>query len=334
MLPETTKTDRLTDDLTAYMGALLNLDPKVVKLAGGKSLPLFLRGLYAFYRARILDSDFILMVQKDGEEQTPASLAKHMQKLRESLSQDVIFVNDAVSSLGRRRMIEQRIPFVIPGNQMYLPMLGLDLREHFRKIQAVKPNFSPSTQVLVLDALYHPRKEMDTPTNAAKRFGYSTMTMTRAFDELEQAGLGTHSVKGKERCLEFPADKKALWETALPFLVSPVRKKAYTSSLVPKGNGLKAGLSALAELSNLAPPDTLIIALEAEEFRRIQKNEIQMLTHAPDPDWMGIECWSYPRGRFGSNGLADPLSVYLSLKGDEDERVQSALSELLRGVSW
>ena len=32
--------------------------------------------------------------------------------------------------------------------------------------------------------------------------------------------------------------------------------------------------------------------------------------------------------------VADPLSVFLSLKDDTDERVEEALEEMLRSVAW
>lgn len=334
MLANQDKADHLAERFAAYLGDTLILEPQVARWTGEKTLPLFLRELYAFYRTRLLDADTLLMVEKDAEEKTPATLAKHMQKVREKWTGDLVFVNEAVTSLARKRMIEQGIPFVIPGNQMYLPMLGVDLREHFRKINIARNAFSPSTQVLILDALYHPRNDADTPTASAKRFGYSTMTMTRAFDELDQAGLGKHTVSGKERRISFPERPKELWESALPFLKSPVKKTTYIGSHLPTGNRLKSGLSALAEYSHLSQPETRMYAVEFEEFRRIQKTQIQVSTRSPGPDLMGIELWSYPPSRFGGKGIADPLSVYLSLKEDQDERVQSALNGLLKGMNW
>ncbi len=334
MLVNQNNQDQLARRFETYLAEALSLNPKASKWPGEKSLPLFLRELYAFYRTRLLGVDTLLMMPKGDKEQTPAILVKHMQKVGEKWVHDLVFVNEAVSSLNRKRMIEQKISFVIPGNQIYLPILGMDLREHFRRIQAARTAVSPSTQVLVLDALYSPRNEPDTPTVSAKRFGYSTMTMTRAFDELEQAGLGEHTVNGKERRLRFPEKRMQLWESALPILKSPVKKKVYLDSMVPKGARWKSGLSALAEYSNLAQPEAEIFAVDAEEFKRIQKTAILETGRSPGPDWIGIELWSYAPGRFGKRGIADPLSVYLSLKDDEDERVQQALNELIRGMKW
>jgi hypothetical protein len=327
------KTERLVGRLEAYLSDILRLQGKAGKWPGEKTLPLFLRELYAFYQLRVLNRETVLMLPKGGQEPTPATVAQHMRKVREKGVEDLVLVTEAVSSLHRKRLIEQQIPFIVPGNQLYLPMLGMDLREHFRSLRTAKPGFSPATQVLVLDALYHPRQEADTPTAAAGRLGYSVMTLTRAFDELEQAGLGEHTVKGKERRLAFPEKPMHLWEAALPFMKKPVNKFRYTASKLPAGTGFKAGLSALSEYSHLAPPETESVAVDAEVFRRIVK-AANLETHNPGPGSQCIELWAYPPGRFGKKGIADPLSVYLSLKHEEDERVQQALKELLRGMKW
>ena len=42
------------------------------------------------------------------------------------------------------QLVEQRVPFIVPGNQMYLPPLGLDFREHFRRLQAERPTPTPA----------------------------------------------------------------------------------------------------------------------------------------------------------------------------------------------
>lgn len=327
------KYERLTGRLETYLTEILHLQGKAGKWTGEKNLPLFLREQYAFYRLRLLNRDTVLMLPKGKEELTPATVAQHMRKVRDKGVEDPVLVTEAVTSLHRKRLIEQQIPFIVPGNQLYLPMLGMDLREHFRSLRAAKPGFSPATQVLVLDALYHPRQEVDTPTAAAGRLGYSVMTLTRAFDELEQAGLGEHTVKGKERRLAFPDKPLHLWESALPFLKKPVNKFRYTASRLPAGTGFKAGLSALSEYSQLSPPETESVAVDAEAYRGLMKTAL-LEAHHPGPGAQCIELWAYPPARFGKKGIADPLSVYLSLKHEEDERIQQALRELLRGMKW
>ena len=45
----------------------------------------------------------------------------------------MVYVTGALASYERKRLIEQKVPFMVPGNQLYLPDLGIDLREYFRQ---------------------------------------------------------------------------------------------------------------------------------------------------------------------------------------------------------
>jgi len=42
---------------------------------------------------------------------------------------DVVYVRTRMTAFNRKRLIEQKVPFIVPGNQMYLPTLAIDLRE-------------------------------------------------------------------------------------------------------------------------------------------------------------------------------------------------------------
>jgi hypothetical protein len=47
-----------------------------------------------------------------------------------------------------------------------------------------------------------------------------------------------------------------------------------------------------------------------------------------------IEVWSYPPERLGDHEMVDPLSLYLSLRNSQDERVQQQLEQLIAEVKW
>ncbi|MBT8373616.1 MAG: hypothetical protein KJN80_01755 [Deltaproteobacteria bacterium] len=115
-----------------------------------ETLPIFLRNMYVFLEVRILGLPCLIMAAKDRAEQTPATIQKHMLQVRKKWPDEVIYVQQKVTSYNRKRLIQNKIPFVVPLNQMYLPFLGIDLREHFKDIRETEANFSPSTQVVVL----------------------------------------------------------------------------------------------------------------------------------------------------------------------------------------
>jgi hypothetical protein len=55
---------------------------------------------------------------------------------------------------------------------------------------------------------------------------------------------------------------------------------------------------------------------------------------AQDPDANEIEVWRYPPALFAARDVVDPLSLYLSLKGISDERIEASLDEMMRKLGW
>jgi hypothetical protein len=47
-----------------------------------------------------------------------------------------------------------------------------------------------------------------------------------------------------------------------------------------------------------------------------------------------LEVWSYSPKLFGENGVVDRSSLFLSIREDNDERVQSALEVMMEQVEW
>jgi DNA-binding MarR family transcriptional regulator len=246
----------------------------------------------------------------------------------------VIFVDSAASSHNRRRLVEHNVPFVIPGNQMYLPGLGIDFREHFKQLRRKRPTLSPSTQAVVLYAIYHAEGRALGPSDTAQRLGYTAMTMSRAFDELEGIGVGEHSVKGKERCLQLAESRRKLWEDTLPFMRSPTRKALHILGVGKSAQGVTAGLTALARYSMLVEPENPVLAYHPDEWKAYARQHSYQALAGPEPGSTEIQLWTYSPVLFAQDGLADRLSLYLSLKDTTDERIESALEEMIEGMRW
>ncbi len=327
--------DQLANSLKRYLKETLDIDVRPKQWSGSENLPIFLRNMYIFFEIRIFDTPCLVMAAKDKTEQTPATIHKHMLQIRKKWQDEVIYVQQQMTAYNRKRLIQQhKIPFVIPLNQMYLPFLGIDLREHFKKIRETEASFSPSTQVVVLYYLSQNGKLRLTPKKLANELGYSIMTMTRALDELNGAGLCTIAMEGRERVLRFHRDKKQVWETALERLRSPVKKKFWVKAFFNQSFGLRAGLSALAHYSNLASPKNPVLAIEGKQWKKICNTSDVMILNIAEANANELEIWSYPPKLFGKNGVVDRFSLFLSMKEDNDERVQSALEGMMEGIEW
>ena len=157
------------------------------------------------------------------------------------------------------------------------------------------------------------------------------ISMTRAFDELESAGLGEIISEGRERSLRFIESAKDIWAKAQPFLRSPIKKRFFISLSNPEPPGPRAGLEALAHYSMLAKPDNPVFALSREDWKSLnQHRQVNKLPNK-EPGALEIEAWSYAPTLFAKNKLVDRLSLYLSLQGSKDERIEAALEEMMKG---
>jgi hypothetical protein len=299
---------------------------------GAEMLPFFLRNLYSFFEVSILDTPCLAMAAKDETEQTPATIHKHTLQVQKRWDREIIYVHPKITAYNRKRLIAHKLSFVVPGNQLYLPFLGIDLREHFKKIRMADSKWSPSTQAVVLYALLHDTEQPFTPKGLANQLGYAPMTMTRAFNELQGAGLVKIAMEGKERVLRFDQDKKELWEKALEFLRNPVKKRLWVKHSLNEPIGVKAGLTALAHYSALAEPANPVFAMVGKKWKEI-KNNVMELTIA-EPDACELEIWSYSPRLFEKSGVVDRFYLYQSLQYKDDERVESALEGMMEKLEW
>ena len=317
-----------------YVEETLGIAVNPVRWRGRDRVPVFLQDRYTFYEVRILETACVLMVDTDEEELSPATIHKHMAKVQAHADGGLIYARDRMAAYNRKRLIAQKVPFVVPGNQMYLPMLGIDLREHFRKLRSESPKFSPSTQAVFLHWLLSRGSEAITPSGMAERLGYSPMSMSRAFDELESVNLGEFTTRGRERCVIFAEQKHELWSKAQPLLRSPVKRRRHVRSLDVPSPGVRAGLTALAHYTMLSEPAKPAFAMVAEEWKALKQRSNATVVPAQEPEAGEIEIWSYDPTLFAENGLADRLSLYLSLRDSQDERVEAALEGMMESLRW
>lgn len=292
------------------------LGSKIPRDFGG-DLPIHLHEKYRFIVYEIVGEEYLVLLPLLEGESTPETIKKHISVIGKSWDGEVIYLHSAISHYNRKRLIERKISFVIPGNQMYLPILGLDLREHMKRFREPKrKKISPATQSAVLYVLYNWKIEKFSPSSLAKRLGYSQMTLTRAFNEIEAAGLGESTNDWRMRMLRFESEKGGLWENALSYFNSPIKKrlKAVCHNSLPI---TLAGQSAMEYYKMLSGPPQPIYAISDKEWsRRLKLGDFtEVLDH--EPGSVEIEVWRYSPELFAKNGVVDPLSLYLSLKKED-----------------
>jgi hypothetical protein len=337
MLPKNPAAPTVEVDVRAYLQHTLGIDPQVGLWEGASKLPYFLQDAYELRELRLLDHPILLAIYRRKATPALTEIRRHLDKLKELAGRPVVFVTDALASYERKRLVEQKVPFIVPGNQLYLPDLGIDLREYFRRREeAPGAALSPATQALLITALLRRPWSVDwRPAETLAQLGYTAMTLSRAVKELTEANIATICHEGRTRWLRLDRSPAEIWEQVKPLLRSPVNRTAWAHSTpsLRKQRTPMAGLSALASYSMLAEPPIPTYAVSSVQWRTAVRAGIEVLPEAL-PGACQWQVWSYTPVLLPGSKTVDPLSLTLSLQEEADERIQLALDELKEHFPW
>lgn len=306
-------------------------------------LSYYLQDAFEFHRAEIGKSPLILAIERRPETPSPAQLKAQLELAGAALSPVdrplIVYVTEALRSWERERLIRQGVAFIVPGNQLFLPPLGLDLREYFRSPEpAAATVLRPASQAVLLGHLLDPQPLAERAIGQlAAKLAYTAMTATRARQDLVAAGLLEVHRIGRNSRSAFVGTPREIWTKAQPLLRSPVTKRVRIPRnlpLVVRAARL-AGLTALAELTPLVPPHVPIYAVGAAGSMAVRA-ALTVAKDGPASEESAIDCeiWSYDPTRLSTGPTVDPLSLILSLRDESDERVQLAVRDLENQLPW
>ena len=337
----------LTPDEQAAQRYLIDVlgepDIEVSRLEAAPGLPYYLTDEFRLSKISLFGRDILLAnPRQDNTEpgiHRPMQLHKAMYALQQATGISAAYLCHSLAAYERKRLVEQQIAFIVPGNQLYLPTLFLDLREHFLAPKVRRPSsLTPTTQAFFLTALqWAPETEMSIAASAiGRRLQITPTSVTRAVRDLCAANLitdeGTVNRNTHFRLAGPPAD---LWKRAQLLLQSPVKRRVWADirSTMNVLQGPLAGITALGKRTMLSDTGTWTRACTAKEWAKATTIGVIPIP-APHPDAGQWEIWSYSPTLNQDTEEIDLLSHYLSLRDSNDERIQLALDELLQGTPW
>lgn len=324
-----TFTQRIERYLTETLHAPLRVEPRPAPA----SQPVFIGRAYDFYEAEILGRNCLLMAPKD-KPATPADIAKHVKLAERDYSGLVIFAAEAMSAHNRARLIGHGVPFVVPGNQLYVPAFALDLREHFRKRkERANDALSPAAQAVLFHHLLRRDEAARTPSAIAKDLNYSAMTIGRAFDDLTAVKLARTVRHGREKYIEFNEKPRVLLDAAKTLLRTPVRAVKYIRITNIYPDLMRAGETALAALTDLSAPRVETLAAPASHWKVIADTFSFEEVGEDEADY-AIETWAYDPAGLSDGPIVDPFSLYAQFWDHPDERIAMAAEKLLETLPW
>jgi hypothetical protein len=309
------------------------------------NLPMYFSQAYKLYDATIFNINIVLVELKNEDDLSILQVDKHLQLLKNTWNKTVVLVLDTILSYNRNRLIEKGINFIVPGKQLFLPELLINLSENYAqpKSKQKSDTLMPSAQLLLLYHIIHRYNKWQIEDHAfneiADKLNYTPMAITNAVEDLKQHEfIEVHG--DKEKYIKFKYERSELWNYAQEhkLVTSPIIKTVYVDVLPSDSFMLKSNASAMPEYTSLNPSRQQYYAIEKNTFYALKRNN--RLVNANDQEGQyAIEVWKYNPLTIAeemNNDLAvvDPLSLYLSLKDSHDERIEMGLEQIIDKVIW
>lgn len=330
----------LEHHLTEALGAELTWESSDLE---GR-LPIALRSQYDVRAANLLGHRCVFLIRTETEEVSSDTITKHLAIIQGKSPEDIVMVMDQITPYLRRRLVAERIPFVVPGAQIYLPFLGMMLKERFQKSKTTSKSLRPAAQATILWWIHHGLAEADTARALAPRLNYTPMSLSRAFDDIEHLTKQVHGLTvehlGRERKAQWRGNARELWQATQPFMRDPVIRREV---VVPRVEvpGYPAGLTGLSVHSDVVAPAMPVIAVERSAWIAYKKLDSPAPAARGERGAVMVEVWRYapdlhrdlPTQRISS---ADPLSIMLSIAKQSagDERVEAATAHMIAEYPW
>ena len=265
----------------------------------------------------------LLLVAKGEVDYTNVQRRKISERIESVKHIPAVFYFDNLLTYERDRLVEQGVYFIVADKFAFVPTLIIN---RLSTKSEIKELFYPSTQYILLYHLQIESLDGLSLKELEDKVPYKYKTIAKSIKQLE--ALGLVSLEGsRNKKLVFELSGKELWDKASTNLIDPIKSIEYTSDVFPEGD--IGGISALSHYSMLAPEDVPTRVLTAEWVRE-HKYSIPEL-HSFE-DTQRIEIWKYPPS--GTSGYVDKLSLFLTLKDDNDPRVEKEIAIMMNKIKW
>ena len=253
-----------------------------------------------------------------------SKLATNYNEMKSYFDFPILILLPSVDRMVRRNLLNKRINFVVPGQQIYFPELYISLKES-DSIKHIKPKqLSLPAQVLLL---YHLQKRSltDTPlSEIAKLIGYSNKTISLVVPELQNLGIAKLIPRtNRTKTLSFYRSGVDLWNQVEKYLQNPIAQHGYTDRDIASLKPVLCGCA--VEYRNVAGFSHAEYGITLNEARSTKLKVYA--THKAH----SLHLWRYDPRILSDDGYADILSTILTY--DRFHR-SSIVARLLPRVKW
>lgn len=321
------KNNENIERIQLYLSKLLN-EVITIKVADNdilSRLPNSIISCFDIYELSILGKDLLLLVDINEDVYSPGQIRKQQEMIERISGVIPIFAFRYLASYNVQRLIAQRVNFIVPDKQMFIPSMLIDLRPPKTTPNNIQSQIPAMAQCIVLYHLQLASLNGKTTQDIVELLGMSYPNINRAIKWLrDNAFIVLEGAKTKT--IKFNLEGKILWDKIEPMLVSPIERVVYAKELLD--NIFITGINALSEYTMLNPDKEKTYAIRREDYLTEQQRTDKEFGE------INIEVWKYAPSLLTHGNVVDKLSLYLSLRNSEDERVQIELDNMINEMTW
>ena len=287
---------------------------------------------YVFYDGTYLGASMLFVKPKKGNP-TPKACLLTSNRLAELYGLPVVFILQPGPTYERTRLMDKGVYFVMSDQYAYLPMLVATGKSSNRVPAKM---LSPVAQYLLLSHLQVKSIEGLSAREIAPLVPYSYESVTLGITCLTDVGLVEKIKVGqRSKVVHFIEKGRDLWDKAQPYLTNPVDRRFYCDELNVQGNYPECSINALAHYSRLNSDAERMLAMTQKEYGGLSRQEAFVSQNQYDGNYL-IEVWKYQPiiQMEDDRTYVDKLSLVLSLKAEEDSRVEGEVEYIIERMVW
>ena len=254
----------------------------------------------------------------------------------EKASMDVILVFSKLSDIEKKQLLQARVPFVDFKGNLFFPPMGLVLNAN--DDVATSKELTPSEQLTWIAFLLTKGQKIVDVDMLSQVTGLPNSTIYRCLRTFKTLDW----LNKPNKLYTYTASKKELFLKSEPYLFNPIKKRLLLPDVDLKNiksasRILYGGTYALSYLTFLAESDENSSYVISQ--RQFNKLSLPLSQHVLEGKV--LEIWRYSPfvsefwNDFKENQdrqFVDPISLYLTLKDDDDPRVEEEIEVLKNNI--
>lgn len=275
----------------------------------------------------------MVFVEPKKKTGTPRSLAITSDRLNTLFQKPIVYILPSCPAFERQRLIDKNVFFVVSEKFAFLPNLMANER-----MKTTKPvqRLTPVAQYILLYHLQIEGINGKSARDLENIIPYSYASIALGITCLEELGLLSRTmIDGKSKVIQFQLCGRELWDAAQDYFINPVDETIYCDQILTQDIYPICGINALSHYTMLNPDPEKMFVLTKIQWQGIRTADILVNQNQYDGNVM-IEVWKYPPVglKDEKNEWVDRLSLAISLREDEDPRVEGEVERLVNETIW